>query len=358
MKKTLLTTLLALQAILPAHAATLTPDQLIDGWMKNQQVSFTGNRVQDLTRGEMKLHLTGKVVYQDPGNFQIRITNPPGMKAMQLALRDHKSQFFFPEEKLHFDNDNPAAREYAESILSHLTDRPDLLKRQYSLLVMGDDITALTPTVILDAAPTNGYRTPGRRFWLSKQNFQILREERRWASNMDPYFTSYYTDFAFEPKAQVDLPDSKGWRRMILREGTVNSFRWYRSMTALNQATGKSLPLPSYIPPGFELADVSSGQFYGTTIQSMRFTDGLNNLWVMVRPSTNVFVGLIAGQYSLSLMKRFQDIVYNLPYNYQMYESNGTWVYAFGDLYPEDLAAVARSVPVPAAVASPSAGQR
>jgi outer membrane lipoprotein-sorting protein len=358
MKKTLVTALLAVQATLPAVAATFTPDQLIDGWLKNQAVSFTGNRVQDLNRGDLKLHLTGKVVYQNPGNFQIKVTNPPGMKAIQLALQDQKSQFFFPEEKLHFDNDNPAAREYAESILSHLTDRPDLLKANYSLLVMGDDITALTPTVILDAAPNNGYRTPGRRIWLSRQNFQILREERRWASNMDPYFTSYYTDFAFEPKAKVSLPDSKGWRRMVLRQGTVNNFRWFRSMTELNQATGSNLPMPSYTPPGFELADVSTGSFYGTVIQVMRYTDGLNNLWVMVRPSTNVFVGLIAGQYSLSLMKRFQDIVYNLPYNYKMVENNGTWVYAYGDLYPEDLEAVARSVPLPSAPsASPAASK-
>jgi outer membrane lipoprotein-sorting protein len=359
MKKYLLPALMAVITGLPAAAATWTPDQLIDGWVQHQQVGFTGNRVQDLARGDMKLHLTGKVIYRDPGNFQISITNPPGMKAMQLALQSHKSQFFFPEERLHFDNDNPAAREYAESILSHLTDRPDLLRKNYSLLVMGDDITALTPTVILDAAPTNGYRTPGRRFWLSKERFQILREERRWASNMEPYFTSYYTDFDFAPAAALKLPDSTGWRRMILRQGTVNSFRWYPTMGELNQATGANLPMPSYTPPGFELADVSTGAFYGTQINVMRYTDGLNNLWVMVRPSTNIFVGLIAGQFALSLMKRFQDIVYNLPYNYQMHETNGTWVYAYGDLYPEDLKAVAQSVPVPPPpTAAPAAGQQ
>lgn len=352
MTKTLSTFLLTLVISLPAVAAP-TADDLINGWQQHQQTGFTGNRVQDLQRGDLKLHLTGKVVYQDPSNFQIRITQPAGMASMELALRNNKSQFFFPEERLHFDNDNPAAREYAEGILSHLTDRPDLLKRNYSLMVMGDDITALTPTVILDAVPNNGYRTPGRRFWISKRTFQILREERRWTSNADPYFTSYYTDFNVDPKAAPKLPDSTGWRRMILRAGTTNFYNWFPNMGELTKSTGKTILQPYYTPAGFELADVSSGSFYGTVIQSMRYTDGLNNLWVMIRPNTNVFVGLIAGQYSLSLMKRFQDIVFNLPYNYNMQETNGTWVYAYGDLYPEDLLAVGRSVRLPDAPPKP-----
>src|SRR4051794_15981510 len=96
MKKTLSSLVLATMVGLPALAAPPTPDDLIKGWQKNQQTGFTGNRVQDLTRGDLHLHLTGKVTFHDPGNFQIKITKPAGMASMELALRDNKSQFFFP----------------------------------------------------------------------------------------------------------------------------------------------------------------------------------------------------------------------------------------------------------------------
>lgn len=352
MRHTLLILFLTTILALPATAATPTAEQLVDGWRRHKATSFTGKRAQDLARGDMKLHLKGQVTYRDPGNFQIRIVEPSSMSAMQLALRDGKSQFFFPEERLHFDNDNPAAREYAESILSHLTDRPDLLQKNYSLMVMGTDITALTPTYILDAAPFNGYRTPGRRFWLSRDEYQILREERRWAANLDPYFTSYYSDFQVTPGATLNLPEAKDWRQMTLRAGTTNFFRWFPSMAEMQSAMNTRVPTPAFIPPGFELTDVSRGTFYGATMTTVRYTDGLNNFWVMSRPKTNVFVGLIAGQYAIGLMKKFQEIVYHLPYNYYMYETGDQWVYAYGDLYPSDLEAVAKSLPQP--TSSPS----
>lgn len=334
----------------PAWAAP-APAELVQRTLAAQgSVTYTGTRIQLLTRQNLSLKATMRVFFQNDRNYRVTVQEPTALNGVNLWMKDNRANVFFPAENLLFQNDNPTgSNEAASTIFGLVSANPTLLQRNYSLRILSeaevpDQIVAMTPCYVLEVEPLRGYVTPGHRFWISQDSYQVLKEERTWGKGASPYFTSYYEDFL--PTSQVNtavgLPAAK-LNTVQLQQDQKNSFVAYRTVAEAEKALGQKVLLPTYVPGGFQLHSLQFATLFGTRIALLHYTDGINWMFVSYRPKPNMFLTLMAGAMALGLVDKFSNLSYQAPYNYFGAEKDNQLLYAYGDLYPEDLQRVVGS---------------
>ncbi|MCB1179570.1 MAG: hypothetical protein KDK36_18470, partial [Leptospiraceae bacterium] len=118
----------------------------------------------------------------------------------------------------------------------------------------------------------------------------------------------------------------------------------YKTPEALKKSLNTEVKIPKYIPDGYVIEEIQVLNLYDTKLFIEKYTDGLNSMFVSYRTRPNFFLTLIAGNFSLSLLHKIGDLSYHAPYNYFTNETVEHLVVAFGDLYPNDLEKVAKSM--------------
>ncbi|MBM3266082.1 MAG: hypothetical protein FJZ01_00410 [Candidatus Sericytochromatia bacterium] len=349
----------AIWLALAIPAMAITPYDLVTNVRQNQgKVSFQGLRTQKLTRQADSYHAAMRVHYRDAKNLRVIIEDPGKLTNVNLWLKENRASVYFPDENLLFRNDNPSgANEVTATILGEITTNPDLLYRNYMLTVMTPEALqkeSLPSAIagrdchVLDIIPKGGFYVPGHRYWIAKDNHQIMREDRTWAIGIEPYFQSQYTEFT--PTGTLDLEQRvpRDINQIELKTGSrENAFVFYKTIAEAEKAIGGKLATPGNVPPAFVLHGVEVSTFYATQMVLISYTDGLNWLYVRYRPADNLWVTLLAGAFAAKLADKFMELAIQSPYNYYGVakgEKKEFAVFTYGDLYPEQLQKVGDSM--------------
>lgn len=335
---------LAILCVAGAPAWAITPEELVDEVLNAEnKVPHRGVRAHELER--QNLHLSAKidVAVNDGQNSSIKLTFPQEVAGSQMATEQGKARLYFPKEKLLFSSDNGAGGHFASIFRGRITALPGRLFSHYSGVLLADQSVAGRACHVLDFAPKEGFRTPGRRYFIDKRTFQILGEERSWAPNLPPYFTSRFESFSVGRQA-TRLHVAKDSRKVELKAGDKNYYRPFASVREASKALGIQIPTPSWKPDNFELSGIEVGQIFGSVIVNFHYNDGLNEMTVLVRPISNLWVGLLAGAFSFDLINKFSTFSFLAPYNYQQNQMGETWAIAYGDLWPEELEKTVKSI--------------
>jgi hypothetical protein len=350
------TAALWLALTLPLPALAITPYELVSKVQENQgKVSFQGLRIQKLVRQTENYHAAMRVHHKDSSNLRVVIEDPGKLTNVNMWLKENRATVFFPDENLLFRNDNPSgASEVTATILGQIATDTDLLYKNYNLSIVDPDRLAqqALPIAIagrdchvVDITPKDGFYVPGHRYWVAKDNFQIMREDRAWGIGIDPYFKSYYEDFAPTGTLQLEQRIPRDTNSVELKTGSKeNAFVFYKSVADAEKALGSKLATPTVLPQGFKLAGVEVSIFYGTRMVLVSYTDGLNWLYVRYRPAPNMWVTLLAGAYATKLVDKFMELAIQSPYNYHGAEKGDFIIFSYGDLYPEQLKKVTESI--------------
>ncbi len=327
-------------------ATAITPEEVAAFAISNQgKQIFTGKRIHRLMRQDLALTATMKISYQDPSNYRVVVSEPSGLAGVNLWMEENRARVFFPAEGLLFRNDNPTGSyEAASTIFGNITPDLGLLKANYRLELLEQSVVALQTCHVLKLTPKKGYRTPGHSFSISKESGQILKEERTWGDNLEPYFSSYYDDFRSAKAVDPTVTVPVGIHAVDLKQRERNSFQMYRSLADAETAINGKVALPSYVPEGFALHNIQFASFFGTRITLLNYTDGLNWLFISYRPKPNMFVTMMAGALALNLIDKMNQLSFQAPYNYAGAEKADNLIFSYGDLYPEDLKKVGASL--------------
>lgn len=351
--KTAIATGLTLLTTLPAWAQELTPPEIVQQVAAHaNKVSFQGERTMEVYRQNNAKPLTGKVKvqYADLSNFNLKIQEPNTIAGIQFNMSNGVHSAYFPEEKLFlFNGDQSTAQLPYGVVLGHVSERPDLLKKNYTAVRMADDFVALTQAYVLDFQPVHGFnKTPGRRFWISHNTFQILREERFWDPNQGSYYKNYYEVFQpLDKKPTIGaLTQLDGFTQVNLNGKDKNSFMTYGTAAQAETQENIKILQPTYVPEGFELKNIQVFSLFGGRIQLQNYTDGLNELTVVIRPQQNFYVTLMMGLFSLNLIKKISDISHHIPSNYANRAGKEHIAVIFGDATPDELNKVSASLPL------------
>lgn len=340
-------------------AFAVTPLEVINKVSQSKQQSFTGNKLQRVLRQNLRLESNANINYVNQDNFNITINNPPGISGIKYATNSGKSTIYFPSEKLSFTDAVPSGGDMiTDTVLGKITSDPDLLVKNYNITMKPDDEVAGNQTFVIDLRPVavrpdnKNWPTPARTFWVSKSNYQILREDRSWAPDMEPFFSSQYTDYkplpySDSPNVRLKIPFNVKKVELGARKEKVETFlESYKSPEEAEKKLKEKVVLPTYIPVGFILKEIQVLNFYDTKIFILKYDDGLNSMFVTYRTRPNFFLTLVAGNFSLDLIHKMSDLSYHAPYNYMSRETEQNLVISFGDLYPSDLQKVSNSVAV------------
>lgn len=347
----------ALSLIYTTGAFAVTPLEIINKVAVSKQQSFTGNKLQKVHRQNLRLESKANVQYVNKDNYNITINNPPGISGIKYALNAGKSIIYFPNEKLSFTDGVASGGEMiTDTVLGKITSDPALLQKNYKIEMKPDDEVAGNSTYVIDIQPlainpdTQSWPTPARTFWVSKNNFQILREDRYWAPNIEPFFSSQYTDFkpvsfSESPNVRLKLPYNVKKVELGAKKEKVETFlESYKSVEEVQKKLNEKVAIPTYIPQGFKLKEIQVLNFYDTKIFIQKYDDGLNSMYVTYRSRPNFFLTLVAGTFSLNLIHNLSDLSYHAPFNYMSRETNENLVISFGDLYPSNLQKVNETV--------------
>ncbi len=349
---TLLSAALVLQASpVWAQATTPTPVDIVRQSIqfKGPQ-SFEGKRRLIVYRGDINkpLEAVATIRFQDRQNYTIQITDPMTISGIQFNMKDGVNSAFFPDEKLFlFDGDTSTSDIPEKVILGRVTENLDLLQKNYQLERMPDDFVQTVPTYVIQATPKNNFLTPARRIWLSKNTYQILREERYWGIDQGAYCVLNYDLYkpTTTPLTIAPIKPPTGVNGINLSGKQKNSFLTYKTAVEAETAEKIKVMAPSYLPPGFALKNVQVFSLFGARIQVLNYTDGLNDLLITIRPQQNLFVNLMAGAFSLNLIKKISDLSYHVPNNYFSRSSDTQIAVAFGDIHPAELKKITDSLP-------------
>lgn len=343
----------------PAQAQTeLTAVQLVDRIIKRPESrGFTGKRnLRVYRQGTSPYDAKADVVYADRNNYSLHITSPQQIQNIRFNMIQGVNSAFFPDEKLFLYNGGANTSYMPERIiLSQITPRLDLIQKNYEISRQADDFVSGNPTYVLEFKPKNvfvgnnkkdNWVAPRRKYWIDKESFYILREDRYWDMSANPYSTAWYEIFQKSTgKPQVAaLTPPAGTTQVNLSGQENNSFLTYSTVQQAEAKEGIRISMPGYLPKGFEFKDVQVFTLFGARIQVMNFTDGVNDLMVTVRPQQNAFVTLLAGAFSLNLIKKITDLSHQAPNNYVPVNSPNRVGVAFGDVHPEELQRVAYSL--------------
>jgi hypothetical protein len=349
----------AILAINSSIAFAVTPLEVINKVNGAKQQSFTGNKFQKVLRQNLRLESNANIEYVNQDNFNITIQKPAGISGIKYAINSGKSTIYFPDEKLSFTDAVPSGGEMiTDTIMGKITNNPALLQSNYNITMKADDEVAGNPTYVIQIQPkainseNNAWPTPARTFWVSKSNYQVLREDRTWGPQMEAFFSSQYTDYkpvAFENSPNVRLKLPYNVKKVVLgekKEKVETFFETFKTPDEVEKKLKEKVVLPKYIPQGFRLKEIQVLNFFDTKIFIQKYEDGLNALFITYRTKPNFFLTLVAGTFSLNLLHKMSDLSYHAPYNYMSRESQENLIISFGDLYPADLQKVNNSVNV------------
>jgi hypothetical protein len=332
-------------------AQAITAFEIVEQALKHKEtIGFEGQKQLEVSRlNSEPLRATANIRYADRQNYSLQISAPMGIAGIHFHMSKGVNSAFFPDEKLFLHAGGKDTSDMPESIiLGQLTDNFQLLKQNYTAADVSEDFVTANPVWVLDFIPKNGFMTPRRRYWVEKETFQVLREERYWGTDQPAYSTAFYLTFKKQDKAVVIAPllAPDGVNMVNLSGKEKNTFLSYSSVADAEKKAQIKINYPTYIPTGFQLKYIQVFTIFGARIQLMNFTDGLNDLTITIRPQQNAFVTLLAGAASLNLIKKISDLSYQAPNNYFSRNGAKNVAVAFGDLHPDELKKVAESLPL------------
>lgn len=357
---TLATALILGTQALPAMA--ISPQEIVQGMAAQTTAEgFTGIRTLIVHRTDTAaLQATAKVAFADRNNYDIEITGPDSIRGIKFHMKNGVNSAYFPDEKLHLIQGGPNTSYMPERvILSLLPQKTALLESNYDVKLIREEGISGNLAYVVDFIPKHKTTqksadgkdqtmalTPRRRYWLEKNTFHVIKESRYWDSvnpngswnfSETPYSEAGYSTFTHGPKPTIpDLTPAGQLNKVNLSGKEKNSFLTYNSLAAAQQA-GISVNLPSYIPQGFQLKDIQVFSLFGAQIKVLNFTDGLNDLMITIRPQQNAFVTLMAGAFSLNLIKKITDLSAQAPNNYFSTNNEKFIAVSFGDVMPSEL---------------------
>lgn len=347
--------LLSLQPALAQQQ--LNPQQIMQQTLNRKETQgFVGKRRLKVYRqNSSPLEASADVIYSDRNNYQVSIASPFGIQGIQFNMHQGVNVAYFPDEKLYLFNGGPNTSYMPERIiLSQLVNQPDLLWANYEVRRQPDDYANQTATYVIDLIPRHTFthsaqqywQTPRRKYWIDKQHFHILQEHRYWDMSDQPYATAWYDTFRKEDtKARLSEPQAPaGTNQIDLGSGGKNSFLTYATVADAEAREKIRVTTPSYLPKGFALKDIQVFTLFGARIQVLNYTDGLNDMMITVRPQQNAFVTLLAGAFSLNLIKKITDLSHQAPNNYHSTATDNRIAVIFGDLHPLELQKVGASL--------------
>lgn len=321
---------------------------------RNGQVPFKGQRELKVYRTDSKgLTATADIDFKDANNYQLKITGPRDIQGITFRSDAGKITAFFPDEKLYLFNGGPeTAYMFERIILSAFNDDYNQITNNYSVSRAADEIVNLTSAYVLDFVPKHRvsnkgqdyWFTPRRKYWIDKNTFQVLKEERYWDMSDRPYSVVRFTQFTPGAVTVPDFDTQQKLNRIDLGVQDKNSFNTYTTVAEAEAKEKIKINLPNYVPQGFTLKDIQVFSLFGARIQVLNYTDGLNDLMLTIRPEQNGFVTLLAGAFSLNLIKKITDLSYQAPNNYYSTATEQRIAVAFGDMSPFELQRVASSL--------------
>ena len=334
-----------------AYAQTVSmPDAqaVMDNVNKNfGKISFKGLKTQQVARQDMVLNAKAEVLFNNKNSFLISIKDPTNINGISIYTDEVKEIAYLPNA-LYFINSSKAGLEIPFQVLiGKITDDPVLMEKNYSFVLKNNDKVGKRDAYVLDLQPKHGFTTPGRKYWVDQQNYQILREERYWDPNSGSYFVSYYDQLEFEniPKNSFKITQPN-LKKIEFDKKKDNFFETYINKEKAEKACKQKISLPTNVPAGFMLKNIEVIRLFDTNIIMLAYSDGLNSLWVTYRKEANFFLTLAAGIFSLNILQNLGDLSYHLPYNYFSSKRDNYFVVSFGDLLSEDLQKTADSVAV------------
>lgn len=341
---------ISLSLVAPA-AHALTAFEIVGKALNHREtIGFEGQKELSVSRlNSGPQTATASIRYANRQNYAIEITGPASILGIRFHMSQGVNSAFFPDERLFLFEGGKDTSDMPESIiLGQLTDNFRLLQQNYEAAPVTEDFVSANPTWVLDFIPKNDFITPRRKYWIDKDTYQVLREERYWGTDQPPYATAYYITFKKQDKPVVIAPlkPPEDVNRVNLSGKEKNAFLSYTSVVEAEKKEKIKIAYPGYIPPGFQLKYIQVFTLFGARIQVINFTDGLNDLLVTVRPQQNAFVTLLAGAFSLNLIKKISDLSYQAPNNYFSTGAGKNIGVAFGDLSPVELEKVAKSLPL------------
>lgn len=361
----LITGLLLSIQTLPVMAQNMSDQDIVNAVVNRpENIGFSGKRTLLVKRQNSKdLEATAEIEYADRNNYLAKITGPTEIHHIEFRMVNGINSAFFPDEKLFLFNGGKNTSYMPERIiLSTLTSDPKLLFENYTIQRQPDGNEALNPVYVLDFIPKHSFEnqkyklvmTPRRRYSIDKQTFHILREQRFWDEYKNGQYTNSPTFFAdakyniftkqpIKP-AITEFKSAEKLNRVDLGGKEKNSFLSYASVAEAEAQEKMKINYPTYLPIGFKLKDIQVFTLFGSRIQLLNFSDGLNDLMITIRPQQNAFVTLLAGAFSLNLIKKVSDLSHQAPFNYHPIESDTKIAIVFGDVYPIQLQKVATSL--------------
>jgi hypothetical protein len=334
---------------LPGNAQALTAFEIVEKALNHREnISFEGQKELSVSRlNSGPQTATALIRYINRQNYAIEITGPGSILGIRFHMDKGINSAFFPDERLFLFAGGKDTSDMPESIiLGQVTDQPTLLRENYHAVPVSEDFVSANPTWVLDFTPKNGFMTPRRKYWIDKDTYQVLREERYWGTDQPPYATASYITFKKhnKPITIPPLTPPEDVNRINLSGKEKNAFLTYSTVAEAEQKEKLKIAYPTYLPPGFKLKYIQVFTLFGARIQVMNFTDGMNDLLVTIRPQQNAFVTLLAGAFSLNLIKKISDLSYQAPNNYFSRNASKSVGVAFGDLIPTELEKVAASL--------------
>lgn len=321
---------------------------------RNGKVSFTGQRELKVFRtNSAPMTATAEVSFKNANNYQLKITGPRDIQGITFRSDEGKITAFFPDEKLYLFNGGPETAYMPERIiLSTLNNDMGRINSNYTVTKAADEIVNLTAAYVLDFVPRHTVKnkgqdywfTPRRKYWIDKNTFQVLKEERYWDMSNNPYSVIRYTSFTPSEMSVPDFKAQDNLNKVDLGAQNKNSFNTYKTVAEAEAREKIKINLPNYVPQGFALKDIQVFTLFGARIQVLNYNDGLNDLMLTIRPEQNAFVTLLAGAFSLNLIKKITDLSYQAPNNYYSTATEQRIAVAFGDMSPFELQRVASSL--------------
>lgn len=344
---------------LSVSAENISPTAILAKVPAGNTQSFIGTKTQRVVRQNLRLEANANIQYADSKNFNITINKPGGISGIKFATNTGRSTIYFPNEKLSFTDALPSSGDMiTETIMGRINSDLPLLQKNYNISMKQDDQIATNPTYVIDMRPKpeisgkQYWATPARTFWISKNTFQVLREDRYWAENTEPFFSSQYTEYkpmtySTMPNVKLKLPYNVKKVPLSIKEADSETYmETFKTPEEAEKKLKQKVLTPKYLPPGFKLREIQALNFYDTKIVIQRYDDGLNSMFMTYRSKPNFFLTLLAGKFSLDLLHKMSDLSYHAPYNYMTRETPENLVISFGDLYPDDLQKVNNSVSI------------
>ncbi|MFN8673938.1 MAG: hypothetical protein U0457_17890 [Candidatus Sericytochromatia bacterium] len=342
-----------------AFAKDLTVNEIISSVnSKGMKTSFTGKKVQMTVRRELRLEATANVSYVDKENLNVSLKSPSGISGIDFGIYKSKSVIHFPYEKLAFAESALTAGDMlTDTIIGKITNEQSLLEKNYNITLLPNDEISGKKCFVVKLTPKDGrngtnsyWGTPAKTFWINTDTFNIMREDRYWGENIEPFFSSQYKEYKAvsykeAPNIRIKLPYNTKKVLLDKQQPKIETFlEVFKTPEEIEKKFKFKVATPSYLPNGFKLREIMIMNFYDTKIVIEKFDDGLNSLFVTYRTKPNIFLVLTAGSFSIPLIQKMSDLSLNAPYNYMGKETNENLIISFGDLYPDDLKLVNNSL--------------